>query len=181
MARYICMVCGYVYEGDGAPDVCDQCMASQSKFKKMRPDDTLSLDEHRIGIAEGMDADIVETLRKDFADECAEVGISLAAARQAEREGYPEIAAALTKIALEGAEHAAKYAEILGESVYLETKRNLQVRANAQFSACESKKRLASKTKQLNLDAIHDIVHEICKDEARHGFMIRGLLDRYFK
>ena len=181
MARYICMVCGYVFEGDHAPDVCDQCTASQSKFKKMRPDDMLSIDEHRVGIAEGVDADILETLRQDFADECAEVGISLAMARQAEREGYPEIAAAFTKIAMEEAEHAAKYAEILGESVYLDTKRNLQFRANAQLSACESKKRLASKTKQLNLDAIHDMVHEICKDEARHGFMLRGLLDRYFK
>jgi len=175
------MVCGYVFEGESAPDVCGQCMASQSKFKQLRPDDTLSLDEHRVGIAEGVDTDIVETLRQDFSDACAEVGIGLAMARQAEREGYPEAAAALTKIALEEAAHAAKYAELLGESVFADTKRNLQIRANAQFSSCENKKRFANKTKQLNLDAIHDMVHEICKDEARHGFMLRGLLDRYFQ
>ena len=180
MSRYICMVCGYVFEGESAPDVCEQCTASQSKFKKMRQDDTISLDEHRIGIAEGVDTEILETLRQDFLDECMEVGINLAMARQAEREGYPEIAAAFTKVAMGEAEHAAKFAEMLGESVYLDTRRNLQFRANALLSACESKKRLAGKTKQLNLDAIHDMVHEICKDEARHGFMLRGLLNRYF-
>ena len=181
MARFICMVCGYVFEGGKAPEVCEQCTASQAKFKKMRTDDTLSIDEHRVGIAEGVESDIVETLRQDFLEECAEVGLCLAAARQAEREGYPEIAMAFTKIAHEEAEHAAKYAELLGESVYLDTRRNLQFRANAQLSACENKKRLATKTRQLSLDPIHDMVHEICKDEARHGFMLRGLLDRYFK
>jgi rubrerythrin len=175
------MVCGYVFEGENAPEVCEQCTASQSKFKKMRADDTLSIDEHRIGIAEGVDGDIVESLRQDFLAECTEIALCLASARQAEREGYPEIAMAFEKIAREDAEHAAKYAELLGESVYLDTRRNLQFRANAQLSACEGKKRLATKTRQLNLDPIHDVVHEICKDEARHGFMLRGLIDRYFK
>ena len=180
MNRYICTVCGYVHEGDNAPELCPQCKAPQTRFKKMQQEAFSLPDEHRIGIAEGVDTDIVEALRQDFTTECTEVGIYLAMSRQADREGYPEIAGALKRIAFEEADHAAKYAELLGETVFIDTKRNLQTRADNEYNICDSKKRLATKTKQLNLDAIHDTVHEMCKDEARHCAMLRGLIERYF-
>ena len=180
MTKYICTICGYVHEGESAPDACPQCKAPQSKFKKMQPDAMTLADEHRIGVAEGVDSEIVESLRHEFMGECTEVGMYLAMSRQADREGYPEIAEAFKRIAFEEAEHAAKYAELLGEVLSVDTKRNLQARADAEFGACDGKKRLATKTKQLNLDAIHDTVHEMCKDEARHCCVFRGLLERYF-
>jgi len=180
MNRYICMVCGYVHEGEAAPESCPQCNAQQAKFKKMQQESINLPDEHRIGVAEGVDNDIVEALRQDFATECTEVGVYIAMSRQADREGYPEIAEVLRRIAFEEADHAAKYAELLGELVSVDTRRNLQSRADNEYNICDSKKRLATKTKQLNLDAIHDMVHEMCKDEARHCAMLRGMLERYF-
>jgi len=138
-------------------------------------------DEHRIGVAEGVDSEMLDDLRADFIGECTEVGMYLAMSRQADREGYPEIAEAYKRIAFEEAEHAAKYAELIGEVVFPDTKKNLQARVDAEYGACEGKKRLATKAKQLGLDAIHDTVHEMCKDEARHGCAFKGMLDRYFK
>jgi len=138
-------------------------------------------DEHRIGVAEGVDPDVLEELRANFTGECTEVGMYLAMSRQADREGYPEVAEAYKRIAYEEAEHAAKFAELLGECVFANTKKNLQLRVDAEYGATEGKKKLATKAKQLGLDAIHDTVHEMCKDEARHGCAFKGLLDRYFK
>jgi rubrerythrin len=138
-------------------------------------------DEHRVGVAEGVEPAILEDLRANFMGECTEVGMYLAMSRQADREGYPEIAEAYKRFAIEEAEHAAKFAELLGEALVADTRKNLQMRVDAEYGACEGKKRLATKTKQLNLDAIHDTVHEMCKDEARHGAAFKGLLERYFK
>jgi rubrerythrin len=181
MTKYICTVCGYVHEGDSAPEFCPQCKAAQSKFKAANQESHTWADEHRIGIAEGVEASILEDLRANFMGECTEVGMYLAMSRQADREGFPEIAEAYKRFAIEEAEHAAKFAELLGEVVYADTRKNLQLRVDAEYGACEGKKKLATKTKQLNLDAIHDTVHEMCKDEARHGAAFKGLLERYFK
>ncbi len=137
-------------------------------------------DGHVIGVAGGVDAEILEGLRANFTGECTEVGMYLAMSRQADREGFPEIAEAYKRIAFEEAEHAAKFAEMLGEVVVADTKANLQARVEAEFGACQGKKDIAVKAKQLNLDAIHDTVHEMCKDEARHGKAFLGLLNRYF-
>ena len=182
MIRYICTVCGYMHEGDAAPEFCPQCKAPENKFKLMDQEEGLTwADEHRLGVAEGVDAEILEGLRQNFNGECTEVGMYLAMSRQADREGYPEVAEAYKRIAFEEADHAAKFAELLGEVVFADTKKNLALRADAEFSACEGKKKIATKAKQLNLDAIHDTVHEMCKDEARHGQAFKGLLERYFK
>lgn len=181
MAKYICTVCGYVHEGDAPPEFCPQCKAPQSKFKLMDQEGLAWADEHRIGVAAGVDQSIIEDLRANFMGECTEVGMYLAMSRQADREGYPEVAEAYKRIAIEEAEHASKFAELLGEVVCDDTKKNLQMRVEAEFGACDGKKKLATKAKQLNLDAIHDTVHEMCKDEARHGAAFKGLLDRYFK
>ena len=137
-------------------------------------------DEHRIGVAKGVDEEIIEGLRANFNGECAEVGMYLAMSRQADREGYPEIAEAYKRIAWEEAEHASKFAELLGEVLVADTKTNLKMRVEAEYGACKGKKNIATKAKQLNLDAIHDTVHEMCKDEARHGQVFEGLLKRYF-
>ena len=181
MTKYMCVVCGYIQEGDAPPEFCPQCKAPASKFKPMTTDTFAWADEHRIGVAEGVDAEILEELRANFNGECTEVGMYLAMSRQADREGYPEIAEAYKRIAFEEAEHAAKFAELLGEVVFADTKKNLQLRIDAEYGACEGKKRVATKAKQLGLDAIHDTVHEMCKDEARHGCAFKGLLERYFK
>jgi rubrerythrin len=181
MVKYICTVCGYVHEGDSAPENCPQCKAPQNKFKLMDQDGGYSwADEHRIGVAEGVAPEIIEGLRQNFTGECTEVGMYLAMSRQADREGFPEIAEAYKRIAIEEAEHAAKFAELLGEVVFADTKKNLELRVEAEYGACDGKKKLATQAKQLNLDAIHDTVHEMCKDEARHGRAFKGLLDRYF-
>jgi rubrerythrin len=137
-------------------------------------------DEHRIGVAEGVDPRVIEGLRLNFTGECTEVGMYLAMSRQADREGYPEVAEAYKRIAFEEAEHAAKFAELLGEVVKADTKTNLKMRVDAESGACKGKKELATLAKQLNYDAIHDTVHEMCKDEARHGMAFAGLLKRYF-
>ncbi|MDR2931691.1 MAG: NADH peroxidase [Oscillospiraceae bacterium] len=182
MVKYICTVCGYVHEGDSAPEFCPQCKAPQNKFKLMDQESGMAwADEHRIGVAEGVDPEILEGLRQNFMGECTEVGMYLAMSRQADREGFPEIAEAYKRIAFEEAEHAAKFAELLGDVVAADTKKNLELRVEAEYGACEGKKKIATKAKQLNLDAIHDTVHEMCKDEARHGCAFKGLLDRYFK
>ena len=178
--KYMCTVCGYIHEGDTAPEYCPQCKAPQSKFKEMNRQSMALADEHRIGIAQGLDPDIVESLRVEFTVECSEVGMYLAMSRQADREGYPEIAESYKRIAFEEAEHAAKYAEILGDLLVADTKQNLQKRVESEYGSCDDKKKLANKTKQQNLDAIHDAVHEMCRDEARHHNIFCGLLKRHF-
>lgn len=138
------------------------------------------VDEHVVGVAKGVDPVILEGLRAHFTGECSEVGMYLAMSRQADREGYPEVAEAFRRYAFEEAEHASKFAELLGEMVW-DTKTNLQKRMAAEAGACEDKKRIATLAKQQNLDAIHDTVHEMAKDEARHGKGFEGLYNRYFK
>ncbi|MBM6837587.1 NADH peroxidase [Clostridium saudiense] len=179
MKKYICTVCGYVHEGDAPPEVCPICKAPASKFEEMKGELQWA-DEHRVGIVEGIDPEIIEGLRANFMGECTEVGMYLAMGRVADREGYPEVAEAYKRIAYEEADHASKFAEILGEVVVADTKSNLSARVEAEFGACDGKKKLATLAKQNNLDAIHDTVHEMCKDEARHGRAFKGLLDRYF-
>ena len=182
MKKFVCTVCGYVHEGDSAPEFCPQCKAPASKFVEQSADAGMTwADEHRIGVAAGVDPEIVEGLRMNFTGECTEVGMYLAMARQAHREGYPEVGMYYEKAAYEEAEHAAKFAELLGECVYADTRKNLEVRVDAENGACEGKKKLATRAKELGLDAIHDTVHEMCKDEARHGRAFQGLLSRYFK
>ena len=180
MAKFVCTVCGYVYEGDAAPEKCPQCGVGADKFKKVESGSLEWAAEHVVGVAQGVDEEIVQGLRDNFNGECSEVGMYLAMARVADREGYPEISAAFTKYAFEEAEHAAKFAEILGEVVTDSTKKNLQLRAEAEAGACEGKLDLAVRAKKANLDAIHDTVHEMAKDEARHGAGFQGLLKRYF-
>jgi len=180
MKKFICSICGYVHEGSEAPEVCPQCKAPASKFNEQAGAGLVFADEHRIGAAKDVDPEIIEGLRQNFAGECTEVGMYLAMSRQADREGYPEIAEAYKRIAFEEAEHAAKFAELLGEVVDISTKKNLEMRVMAEHGATQGKKDLAVKAKQQNLDAIHDTVHEMCKDEARHGMAFQGLLKRYF-
>ena len=181
MKKFVCTVCGYVHEGMEAPEACPQCRAAKSKFQEKVENGSMTFaDEHRIGVAKDVDAEIIEGLRANFNGECMEVGMYLAMSRQADREGSPEIAEAYKRYALEEAEHAAKFAELLGECLVADTKTNLTVRVEAETGACEGKLMLAKRAKQLNLDAIHDTVHEMCKDEARHGAGFAGLLKRYF-
>ncbi len=180
MKKFICTVCGYVHEGDSAPEVCPICKAPASKFIE-QTDGLVWADEHRIGVAKDVDAEILDGLRMNFTGECTEVGMYLAMARQAEREGFPEVAEAYKRIAWEEAEHAAKFAELLGEVLVADTKENLKARVAAEHGATQGKKDIATKAKQLGYDAIHDTVHEMCKDEARHGQQFQGLLGRYFK
>lgn len=177
--KWICKVCGYVHEGPEAPEFCPQCKAPKSKFVLMGGEKSYA-DEHRVGVAQGVDERIIEGLRMNFQGECTEVGMYLAMSRQADRDGYPEVAEAFKRYALEEAEHAAKFAELLGEVVTPSTQKNLELRAEAEWGATSGKKELATLAKQLNLDAIHDTVHEMCKDEARHGKGFDGLLKRYF-
>ena len=181
MKKFVCGICGYVYEGSEAPDKCPQCGAAKEKFSAQAEGSMQWADGHVIGVAAGVDPRIIEGLKANFTGECTEVGMYLAMSRQADREGYPEVAEAYKRIAIEEAEHAAKFAELLGEVVAADTKKNLQMRVEAEFGACRGKKDLAVLAKQLNYDAIHDTVHEMCKDEARHGQAFQGLLTRYFK
>ncbi|MEG2416957.1 MAG: NADH peroxidase, partial [Peptostreptococcaceae bacterium] len=168
MKKYVCMVCGYIHEGDAPPSICPVCKVGAEKFEEMKGNLTWA-DEHRIGIAKDVDPEIIEGLRANFTGECTEVGMYLAMSRQADREGYPEVAEAYRRIAFEEAEHAAKFAEMLGEVVENNTKANLSARVEAEYGACAGKKELGTLAKKNNLDAIHDTVHEMCKDEARHG------------
>jgi rubrerythrin len=181
MKKFVCSVCGYVYEGDAAPEKCPVCGAPKEKFLEKVDGKMSWADEHVIGVAAGVDPEVLEGLRANFVGECTEVGMYLAMSRQADREGFPEVAEAYKRIAFEEAEHAAKFAELLGEVVAADTKKNLQMRVDAEHGACQGKKDLATLAKKLNYDAIHDTVHEMCKDEARHGAAFKGLLNRYFK
>lgn len=183
MRNFVCTVCGYIHEGEEAPDTCPQCKAPGSKFEQQKAvvGGVKWADEHRVGVAKGIDEEILEGLRQNFNGECAEVGIYLAMSRQADREGYPEVAEAFKRIAMEEAEHAAKFAELLGEGFSPDTKKNLTTVFKAESGACEGKKKLATRAKELGLDAIHDTVHEMCKDEARHGMAFYGLLNRLFE
>ena len=179
MAKWVCSVCGYVHEGDTAPEKCPQCGVLASKFNKQE-DDLSWAAEHVVGVAQGVSEDILEDLRANFNGECSEVGMYLAMARVAHREGYPEIGLYWEKAAYEEAEHAAKFAELLGEVVTDSTKKNLEMRVAAENGATSGKFDLAKRAKAANLDAIHDTVHEMAKDEARHGKAFAGLLKRYF-
>lgn len=180
MAKYVCSVCGYVYEGDAPPEECPVCKAPAEKFTKQEGELTWAA-EHVVGVAKGAPEDILKDLRANFTGECTEVGMYLAMSRVAYREGYPEIGEYWRRAALEEAEHAAKFAELLGEVLTDSTKKNLQMRVEAENGATAGKTDLAKRAKALNLDAIHDTVHEMARDEARHGKAFKGLLDRYFK
>jgi len=180
MKMYVCTICGYSQEGASAPAACPQCGVGADKFTEQSGEGLAFADEHRIGVAQGVDAEVVEGLRQHFMGECTEVGMYLAMSRQADREGYPEVAEAYKRIAFEEAEHAAKFAELLGEVVDKSTKKNLEMRVMAEHGATQGKLDIARRAKELNLDAIHDTVHEMCKDEARHGMAFAGLLKRYF-
>jgi rubrerythrin len=178
--KFICTVCGYVHEGDSAPEKCPQCGVPASKFKELNEAEALNfVTEHEIGVAKGCDAEMIADLNAHFTGECTEVGMYLAMSRQADREGYPEVAEAFKRYAWEEAEHASKFAELLGDVVW-DTKTNLEKRMNAEAGACADKMRIARRAKELNLDAIHDTVHEMAKDEARHGRGFFGLFQRYF-
>jgi rubrerythrin len=182
MKTFVCSVCGYIYVGESAPANCPQCKAPREKFsEKATGANAPFADEHRVGVAKGLDAEVVQGLRDNFNGECCEVGMYLAMSRQAEREGFPEVAEAYKRYAFEEADHASRFAELLGEVLHADTKTNLALRAEAEFGACEGKLKLAKRAKELGYDAIHDTVHEMCKDEARHGAGFRGLLSRYFK
>ena len=182
--KWVCPVCGYVHEGETAPEKCPQCKVPGSKFKLKETEGLNFVCEHELGVAKAIPegeegAFVLQGLKDHFMGECTEVGMYLAMSRQADREGYPEIAEAFKRYAFEEAEHAAKFAELLGDVVW-DTKTNLEKRMNAEAGACEDKFRIAKNAKAQNLDAIHDTVHEMAKDEARHGQGFRGLYNRYF-
>ena len=179
MTKYVCSVCGYTAEGE-APEKCPICGAAREAFTALDTDNKNYADEHRIGVAKNVDSEILEGLRANFVGECSEVGMYLAMSRQADREGYPEIAEAYRRYAFDEADHASRFAELLGEVVVPCTKTNLKVRVEAEHGATAGKLELAKKAKALGYDAIHDTVHEMCKDEARHGSAFNGLLNRYF-
>ena len=184
MKKFVCTVCGYVFEGEAAPEFCPICKAPAEKFKEQTAEKTWAA-EHVVGVAQGVDEEILAGLRENFQGECTEVGMYLAMARVAHREGYPEIGLYWEKAAYEEAEHAAKFAELLGEelepNMKADTKANLAWRVDCEFGATKGKFDLASCAKKNGLDAIHDTVHEMARDEARHGKALKGLLDRYFK
>ncbi|MCI8594221.1 MAG: NADH peroxidase [Oscillospiraceae bacterium] len=181
MKKWVCPVCGYVHEGPEPPEFCPQCRVSGSKFKEMTDGAKNWAAEHVVGVAKEAPEEIISGLRSNFEGECSEVGMYLAMARVAHREGYPEIGLYWEKAAYEEAEHAAKFAELLGEVVTDSTKKNLEMRVDAECGATDGKFQLAKKAKELGLDAIHDTVHEMARDEARHGKAFEGLLERYFK
>lgn len=179
--KFICKACGYVHEGAEAPEKCPQCGAPRSAFRELDPETALQfVTEHEVGIAKGCDEQMIADLTAHFNGECSEVGMYLAMSRQADREGYPEIAEAFKRYAFEEAEHAARFAELLGEVVW-DTRTNLEKRMLAEAGANADKMRIAKRAKELGLDAIHDTVHEMARDEARHGKAFEGLYNRYFK
>ena len=180
MAKWRCSVCGYIYEGDEAPAACPQCKQPAEKFVKVEEEEMGWAAEHVIGVGKNVDARVIEGLKANFEGECTEVGMYLAMARAAHREGYPEIGLYWEKAAWEEAEHAAKFCEMLGELVSPSTKENLKVRVAAENGATAGKTELAKLAKELGYDAIHDTVHEMARDEARHGKAFAGLLKRYF-
>ena len=179
MAKFVCTVCGWSTESDKAPERCPLCGATT--FKEINTaEGKVYACEHKVGDGKVEDKEVMDGLRAHFAGECTEVGMYLAMARVAEREGYPEVAEAYKRYAFEEAEHAAKFAELLGDVLTTSTKKNLEMRAEAEFGACAGKMEIAKRAKELGLDAIHDTVHEMAKDEARHGQGFEGLLKRYF-
>ena len=180
MKKFVCTVCGYVYEGEAAPEKCPVCGVGADKFTEVKEGEREWVAEHVVGVAKGVSEDILADLRANFEGECSEVGMYLAMARVAHREGYPEIGLYWEKAAHEEAEHAAKFAELLGEVVTDSTKKNLEMRVEAEHGATAGKFDLAKRAKAANLDAIHDTVHEMARDEARHGKAFEGLLKRYF-
>ena len=180
MKKFICGICGYAFEGDAAPAECPQCKAPAEKFSEQASGKLVFAAEHTIGIAAGSDAEVLEGLRLNFTGECTEVGMYLAMSRQAERDGYPEIADAFKRYAFEEADHASRFAELLGEVLTDSTEKNLELRKMAEHGATQGKMDIAKKAKELGYDAIHDTVHEMAKDEARHGKGFEGLLARYF-
>ena len=177
--KYVCSVCGYVHEGETAPEKCPMCGVGAEKFVLQTGKREWAC-EHVVGVAQGAREDIMMDLRDNFEAECCEVGMYLAMGRVAHREGYPEIGLYWEKAALEEAEHASKFAELLGEVVTASTKKNLEMRVEAENGATAGKFDLAKRAKAANLDAIHDTVHEMARDEARHGKAFEGLLNRYF-
>ena len=179
MKKWVCSVCGYVHEGDTPPANCPVCKAPAEKFYEQKGEMVWAA-EHVVGVAQGAPEDIIADLRSNFEGECSEVGMYLAMSRVAYREGYPEIGEYWRRAAFEEAEHAAKFAELLGEVVTDSTKKNLEMRVDAENGATAGKTDLAKRAKALNLDAIHDTVHEMARDEARHGKAFAGLLKRYF-
>jgi rubrerythrin len=179
MKKWVCSVCGYVHTGDEPPESCPTCKAPASKFKEQGAGAVLAA-EHVVGVAKGVEEDLLTDLRANFTGECTEVGMYLAMSRAAEREGYPEIAEAYKRYAFEEAEHAAKFAELLGEVVSDSTKKNLELRIEAEFGATAGKVDVAKRAKERGYDAIHDTVHEMARDEARHCAGFKGLLKRYF-
>ena len=180
MKKFVCPVCGYVHEGDTPPEKCPLCKVPGEKFTEMTETERVWKAEHILGVAKDAPEAIKQGLRENFEGECCEVGMYLAMARVAHREGYPEIGLYWEKAAYEEAEHAAKFAELLGEVVTDSTKKNLELRVDAENGATSGKFDLAKMAKELNLDAIHDTVHEMARDEARHGRAFEGLLERYF-
>ena len=180
MSKFVCTVCGYVHEGDSAPEQCPVCKVGPDKFVEQKEEERVWAAEHVVGVAQGVSEDIIMDLRANYEGECTEVGMYLAMARVAHREGYPEIGLYYEKAAWEEAEHADKFAELLGEVVTDSTKKNLELRVAAEHGATEGKTDLAKRAKLANLDAIHDTVHEMARDEARHGKAFQGLLERYF-
>ena len=180
MKKFVCPVCGYVHEGEHAPEKCPLCKVPGEKFTEMTETERVWKAEHILGVAKDAPEAIKQGLRENFEGECCEVGMYLAMARVAHREGYPEIGLYWEKAAYEEAEHAAKFAELLGEVVTDSTKKNLEMRVDAENGATSGKFDLAKMAKELNLDAIHDTVHEMARDEARHGKAFEGLLKRYF-
>lgn len=179
MAKFVCQVCGYVHEGAQAPEKCPVCGVPAEKFTKQEGEMEWAA-EHVVGVAQGADEDIIADLKANFEGECSEVGMYLAMARVAHREGYPEVGLYYEKAAWEEAEHASKFAELLGDVITDSTKKNLQMRVDAENGATAGKFDLAKRAKAANLDAIHDTVHEMARDEARHGKAFKGLLERYF-
>ncbi|MDR1733830.1 MAG: NADH peroxidase [Oscillospiraceae bacterium] len=180
MKTYVCSICGYVHTGDAPPEKCPQCGVPGEKFKLQDSDSLVWAAEHEVGVAQGVSEDIIADLRANFAGECTEVGMYLAMSRAAHREGYPEIGMYYEQAAYEEANHAARFAELLGEVVSASTKENLTVRVAAENGATAGKVDLAKRAKAANLDAIHDTVHEMARDEARHGKAFAALLKRYF-
>ena len=181
MKKFVCSVCGYVHVGDSAPAECPVCHVGADKVVEQKDGEMEWAAEHVIGVAQGSSEDIMRDLRANFEGECTEVGMYLAMARVAHREGYPEVGLYYEKAAWEEAEHAAKFAELLGEVVTDSTKKNLELRIDAENGATAGKVDLAKRAKEANLDAIHDTVHEMARDEARHGKAFLGLYNRYFK
>ncbi|MBQ3418881.1 MAG: NADH peroxidase [Erysipelotrichaceae bacterium] len=194
MAKYVCKVCGYVHEGDEAPEECPVCHAKKEMFEEVKGELKLAA-EHQFGvygatvknnpdIPEDVKKYIYDQLVSNFKGECSEVGMYLCMARVAHREGYPEVGLYWEKAAYEEAEHAAKFAELLGSDLEVNmtdsTAKNLKWRVDCEFGATSGKTELATCAKKYGLDPIHDTVHEMARDEARHGKALKGLYDRYF-